>query len=231
MGGMKKFKDVSKWFIQFLQHRKIKDKLPLDTLISCITRKVRWFRNKRYLKREIKGQSSGEKSGEGREREDVLLIRKMSYGFSRLAWERITGHLEHIGVVQPKRGNATSIVPRDGPAVAGLSFSLFLSPVPFRRIPRRVSLWYVTEIHRENYVTNALGYISRKCAFRVASARLKTPDVGISVSLSIFSKVLKFDSYISIKITNICTYLNILFLACNLHLCTDEKHKCKLNER
>jgi len=125
----------------------------------------------------VKWQRGG---GREREKEDVIDQEDALRIFAISVGENY-GTIEHRCCAS-KRGNATPInsfksendkeTERERERVGGLSgvtrlslrdLSLSLSLVAFSSaatLLRRVSLWHVTEIHQENYVTNALGYIS-----------------------------------------------------------------------
>lgn len=97
-------------------------------------------------------------------------------------------HGRRTGVVQRKRGNAMSInsPKRERPRRPASPDSHSRLPFLRRPFPR-----HVTEIHRENYVTNAPGYISS----RGNGAPLRVSAWKIAVSTSSRKPRLRADNY------------------------------------
>lgn len=110
------------------------------------------------------------------DQEDALRIFAISVGENYSA--------SNTGVVQPNAEMPIKpLYKRERSGVArlslgGLSLSLFLHPPQLPHTLTRFSLRHVTEIHRENYVTNALEYISRKRHFLCTD---ETRGIAISV--------------------------------------------------
>lgn len=117
-----------------------------------------------------------------------------------------------------------------------LSFSLSSSPsVAAPSHPTRFSLRHVTEIHRENYVTNALGYISRKRRFRCADETGDSRDRNFGVSFAC-SERFNSDSLLIFRSIRKSypwkLWRRDVIKDFNLHdLCTNDEYECELNGR